>query len=162
TSRTVLRLRAEREYTVQALAVPDSSDSQAIEQLTSIAAVQLFVDRARAVRHGFALTEANSAAVVEICRRLDGLPLAIELAAARPRLPEPAALLARLERVLDVLGTGPVDLPERQRTLRAAVEWSVDLLDDLQQELLSTLSVFADGWTVAAAASVSEQNEDQT
>ena len=90
-------------------------------------------------------------AVVEICRRLDGLPLAIELAAARTRLLDPVALLARLERVLDVLGTGPVDLPERQRTLRATVEWSVDLLDEPQQQLLFTLSVFADGWTVGAA-----------
>jgi hypothetical protein len=114
------------------------------------------------VRYGFSLTEENSAAVVEICRRLDGLPLAIELAAARTRLLDPVALLVRLGRVLDALGTGPVDLPERQRTLRAAVEWSVDLLDGLQQDLLSTLSVFADGWTVDAAATVWEQTEDQT
>jgi hypothetical protein len=101
-------------------------------------------------------------AVVEICRRLDGLPLAIELAAARTRLLEPAALLARLEHVLDGLGTGPIDLPERQRTLRATVEWSVELLDDPQRRLLATLSVFADGWTIGAAANVSEETEDDT
>ena len=93
-------------------------------------AVALFVDRARAVRPDFALTEANAAAAVAICRRLDGLPLAIELAAARTRLLDPRALLDRLCRSLDALGTGAVDLPERQRTLRATVEWSVSLLDD--------------------------------
>ena len=81
--------------------------------------MQLFVDRARAVRYDFELTDDNAAAVVEICRRLDGLPLAIELAAARIRLLDPVALLARLEHVLDALGAGPVDLPERQRSLRA-------------------------------------------
>ena len=109
-----------------------------------------------------ALTEANAMAVVEICRRLDGLPLAIELAAARTRLLEPVALLARLENVLDALGAGPVDLPERQRTLRATVEWSIGLLDDAEQHLLASLSVFVDGWTVAAATHVSEHTEDRT
>jgi predicted ATPase len=160
TSRRALRLRAEREYVVAALAVPRTGEPASVEQLTSAPAVQLFLDRARAVRHGFSLTEANAPAVVEICRRLDGLPLAIELAAARTRLLEPVGLLARLERVLDI-GAGPVDLPERQRTLRATVEWSMDLLDEPQQELLATLSIFADGWTVGAAASVSEQTEDE-
>ena len=111
TSRTVLRLRAEREYPVAPLSVPAFSEQPPIEQLASLPAVQLFVDRAQAVRYDFALTEDNALAVVEICRRLDGLPLAIELAAARTRLLEPEALLARLESVLDALGTGPVDLP---------------------------------------------------
>ena len=97
TSRTVLRLRAEREYPVGALTVPASSDAPATDELASLPAVQLFVDRAQAVRYDFALTEDNVVAIVEICRRLDGLPLAIELAAARTRLLEPAALLARLE-----------------------------------------------------------------
>ena len=161
TSRTVLRLRAEREYPVGALSVPTLSEQPPIEQLASLPTVQLFVDRAQAVRFDFTLTEDNAFAVVEICRRLDGLPLAIELAAARTRLLAPDALLARLENVLDALGTGPVDLPERQRTLRAAVEWSVDLLDDAQRHLLASLSVFVDGWTVAAAAHVSERTEDE-
>ncbi len=149
TSRTVLRLRAEHEYSVAPLTI-DSS------------AVQLFVDRASAVRRGFTLTRDNTATIVEICRRLDGLPLAIELAAARTRLLDPVSLLARLERVLDGLGTGPVDLPERQRTLRATVEWSIDLLDDAERQLLFTLSVFVDGWTVAAAAHVTATTEDET
>ena len=162
TSRTVLRLRAEREYPVGPLTVPAFSERPPIEQLASLPAVQLFVDRAQAVRYDFALTEDNALAVVEICRRLDGLPLAIELAAARTRLLEPAALLARLGSRLDALGTGPVDLPERQRTLRATVEWSVGLLDDAEQHMLATLSIFVDGWTVEAAVHVSDLTEDRT
>jgi predicted ATPase len=161
TSRTVLRLRAEREYSVAPLSVPAFSEQPPIEQLASLPAVQLFVDRAQAVRFDFAVSETNAAAVLEICRRLDGLPLAIELAAARTRLLEPPALLDRLANVLDALGTGPVDLPERQRTLRATVEWSIGLLDDEEQQMLATLAVFADGWTVAAATHVSEHSEDR-
>ena len=162
TSRTVLRLRAEREYPVGPLTVPAFSERPPIEQLASLPAVQLFVDRAQAVRYDFALTDDNALAVVEICRRLDGLPLAIELAAARTRLLEPDALLARLGSRLDALGTGPVDLPERQRTLRATVEWSVGLLDDAEQHMLATLSIFVDGWTVEAAVHVSGLTEDRT
>ena len=100
-------------------------------------------------------------AVAEICRRLDGLPLAIELAAARSRLLDPAAVLARLGSRLDALGPGPVDLPERQRTLRATVEWSVGLLEDAEQQMLAVLSVFVEGWTVEAAVSVSGLPEDR-
>jgi predicted ATPase len=161
TSRTVLRLRAEREYVVSALTVPVFATEPPIHQLASLPAVQLFVDRALAVRSDFALTAANAMAVVEICRRLDGLPLAIELAAARTRLLEPEALLVRLENLLDSLGTGPVDLPERQRTLRATVEWSVGLLDDAEQRFLAALSVFADGWTLAAATYVCDLTDDR-
>ena len=161
TSRTVLRLRAEREYSVSALTVPLFEARPPIGELASLPAVRLFVDRARAVRSDFSLTEANAMDVMEICRRLDGLPLAIELAAARTRLLEPAALLARLENVLDALGTGPVDLPERQRTLRATVEWSVELLEEEDRHLLAVLSVFADGWTLEAATSVCELTEDR-
>ena len=119
------------------------------------------MDRARAVRPGFALTEGNAAAVAEICRRLEGLPLAIELAAARTRLLDPAALLARLAASLDALGTGAVDLPERQRTLRATVEWSVGLLTDAERSLLEVAAVFTDGWTVQAAAPVAGLEEDR-
>ena len=161
TSRTVLRLRAEREYSVSALTVPLFAARPAIEELASLPAVRLFVDRAQAVRSDFALTEANALAVMEICRRLDGLPLAIELAAARTRLLDPEALLARLENVLDALGSGPVDLPERQRTLRATVEWSVGLLDEEERHLLAVLSVFADGWTLDAATYLCELTEDR-
>jgi predicted ATPase len=162
TSRTVLRLRAEREYPVGPLTVPALSGRAPFEQLASLPAVQLFVDRARAVRYDFELTDDNALAIVEICRRLDGLPLAIELAAVRTRLLEPDALLARLASRLDALGTGPVDLPERQRTLRATVEWSVGLLDDAEQHMLATLSIFVDGWTVEAAVHVSGLPEDRT
>ena len=119
-------------------------------------AVALFVDRAQAVRPDFALTQGNAAAVVEICRRLEGLPLAIELAAAGTRLLDPGALLARLAASLDVLSTSAADLPERQQTLRATVDWSVSLLDDAERSLLEVVSVFEPGWTIEAAAQVAE------
>jgi len=160
TSRAVLRLRAEREYPVGPLTVPVFSEPPPMEALAALPAVRLFVDRAQAVRYDFTLTDDNALAVAEVCRRLDGLPLAIELAAARSRLLEPSALLARLGNRLDALGTGPVDLPERQRTLRATVEWSIGLLEDAERHMLATLSVFADGWTVDAAAQVSDLTED--
>jgi predicted ATPase len=162
TSRTVLRLRAEREYPVDALTVPAFSEPPPTDELASLPAVQLFVDRAQAVRHSFALTGDNVVAIVEICRLVDGLPLAIELAAARTRVLQPAALLARLERSLDALGTGSVDLPERQQTLRATVEWSFGLLDEAEQRMLATLSVFVDGWTVEAAVDIAHLTEDRT
>jgi len=161
TSRSVLRLRAEREFPVGALTVPAFSHRPPMEQLASLPAVRLFVDRAQAVRYDFALTEENAIAVLEICRRLDGLPLAIELAAARTRLLDPGSLLARLARRLDALGTGPVDLPERQRTLRATVEWSVGLLEETEQRMLAALSVFVEGWTVEAAMQVCDLTEDR-
>ena len=162
TSRTVLQLRAEREYRVGALTVPPLARRPTLEELGSSPAVQLFVDRARAVRYGFELTADNASAVAEICRRLDGLPLAIELAAARARLLEPEQLLGRLARSLDALGQGPTDLPERQRTLRATVEWSIGLLDDAERKMLATLSVFVEGWTIEAAVHVSGLTEEQT
>jgi predicted ATPase len=130
-------------------------------ELAASPAVALFVDRARAVRPGFALTPGNAAAVAGICRRLEGLPLAIELAAARTRLLDPATLLRRLTASLDALGTGAVDLPERQQTLRATVEWSVGLLDDAERSLLETMAVFVDGWTIEAAAQVAGLDEDR-
>jgi predicted ATPase len=161
TSRTVLGLRAEREYPVPPLPLPDYAAGAPVALLAASPAVALFVDRARAVRPDFTLTEGNAEAVAQICRRLEGLPLAIELAAARTRLLDPAGLLRRLATSLDALGTGPVDLPERQRTLRATVEWSTDLLDDAERFLLETTAVFVDGWTVEAAASVSGLEADQ-
>jgi len=99
--------------------------------------------------------------VAEICRRLEGLPLAIELAAARTRLLDPPALLDRLAASLDALGTGAVDLPERQRTLRATVEWSVGLLEDAERSLLEVAAVFTDGWTIPAVAQVAGLDEDR-
>jgi len=157
----VLGLRAEREYPVPPLPPPADPATVPLEEVASSPAVVLFVDRARAVRPDFALTEGNAAAVAEICRRLEGLPLAIELAAARIRLLDPAALLDRLAQSLDVLGTGMVDLPERQRTLRATVEWSVGLLEDAERSLLQVLAVFVDGWTIQAAAQVAGLEEDR-
>jgi predicted ATPase len=161
TSRTVLGLAAEREYPVQPLPLPPGPAAVSLAELEASPAVALFVDRAQAVRPGFALAEGNAAAVAEICRRLEGLPLAIELAAARIRLLDPAALLGRLTISLDALGTGAVDLPARQRTLRATVEWSVGLLDEAERSLLETVAVFVGGWTIGAAAQVSGLQEDR-
>jgi predicted ATPase len=135
--------------------------SVSVEALIATPAVALFVDRARAVRPGFALTNENAAVVAEICRRLEGLPLAIELAAARTRLLDPDELLRRLATSKDALGMGSVDLPQRQRTLRDTVQWSVDLLDDNERSLLETMAIFADGWAVDAAGQVAGLAEDR-
>jgi predicted ATPase len=161
TSRTVLGLRGEREYPVRPLPLPPDPGGASVAEVAAWPAVALFVDRARAARPGFALTEDNAAAVAEICRRLEGLPLAIELAAARSRLLDPPALLDRLARSLDALGTGAVDLPERQRTLRATVEWSMGLLTGAERSLLEVAAIFTDGWTVPAAAVVAGLDEDR-
>ncbi|HEY2640624.1 MAG TPA: DUF4062 domain-containing protein [Streptosporangiaceae bacterium] len=161
TSRTVLGLRAEREYPVPPLVLPADPGTASIAEVAASPAVALFVDRASAVHPGFALTEGNAAAVTEICRRLEGVPLAIELAAARTRLLDPAALLDRLTASLDALGTGAVDVPERQRTLRATVEWSVGLLTGDERSLLEVAAVFTDGWTIQAASAVAGLDEDR-
>jgi predicted ATPase len=161
TSRTVLGLRAEREYPVPPLPPPAGAGAGPAEELAASPAVALFADRARAVRPGFALTPGNAPAVAEICRRLEGLPLAIELAAARTRLLDPAALPGRLAMSLDALGTGPVDLPGRQHTLRATVEWSVALLQDAERSLLEVAAVSAGGWDVEAAARAAGPEQGQ-
>jgi predicted ATPase len=161
TSRTVLGLGAEREYPVPPLSLPADPAGVPPEELMASPAVALFVERARAVRPGFALTQDDAAAVVELCRRLEGLPLAIELAAARTRLLDPDVLLGRLATSLDALGTGTVDLPERQHTLRATVEWSVGLLKEAERSLLETVAIFVDGWTIEAAADVASLDEDR-
>jgi predicted ATPase len=160
TSRTVLGLRAEPDYPVPPLSLADDPTAS-VETLIASPAVALFVDRARAVHPDFALTKENAAAVAEICRRLEGLPLAIELAAARTRLLDPDELLRRLAASLDALGTGSVDMPPRQRTLRDTVQWSVGLLDDDERSLLETMAIFVDGWTVAAAGQVAGLAEDR-
>src|SRR5262249_5165141 len=161
TSVKVLRLRAEREDPVPPLRLPDSSNAK-VDELEACPAVVLFVDRARMVRREFILTKENAEAVAAICRRLDGLPLAIELAAARARLLEPKDILRRLATSLDALGTGTVDLPERQRTLRATVEWSIGMLDETERSFLETLAVFAGGWTLEAAAAVAGLDESRS
>ena len=162
TSRMALRLRAEREYPVPPLELPDISTSAKLDELEASPAVALFVDRAVTVRHDFALTKKNAESVLAICRRLDGLPLAIELAAARTRLLEPDAILRRLETSLDTLGTGTVDMPARQHTLRATVEWSVGMLDETERSMLETMAVFVGGWTIEAAALVAGLDENES
>lgn len=154
TSRQVLRLRAEREFPVPPLDVPaeDIDAEQVMSRVPS--AVQLFVQRAQAAHPGFALTLANAAVVAELCRRLDGLPLAIELAAARIRLLSPEAMLDRIERRLDLPASAGPDLPARQRTLRATLDWSHQLLTPSEQALFARLSVFAGGATLEAIEAV--------
>jgi tetratricopeptide (TPR) repeat protein len=136
------------------LALPDAGRLPPIEELCQTASVRLFIDRARAVKSDFALSEANTPAVVEIVHRLDGLPLALELVAARARALSPAALSVRLDRRLSLLTGGAQDLPDRQRTLRDTIAWSYDLLRPNEQTLFRRLGVFAGGWTLEAAEAV--------
>jgi predicted ATPase len=154
TSRAALRLHDEHEFPVPPLAVPDPKHPLPVPALAQYGAVQLFVERATAVQPDFALTPENAAAIVDICRRLDGLPLAIELAAARLRLFSPQALLSRLGRRLSLLTGGARDLPARQQTLRNTIEWSYDLLEEPEQRLFRRLSVFVGGCTLEAAEAV--------
>ena len=155
TSRFVLKLHAEYEYPVLPLACPERgrlpTDCTALSQY---AAVALFIARARQVKADFAVTNENAPAVAEICARLDGLPLAIELAAARVKLLTPQALLPRLASCLKLLTGGARDRPARQQTLRGAIDWSYDLLSEEEKALFARLSVFVGGWTVEAAEAV--------
>jgi predicted ATPase len=154
TSRVALRLRGEREIVLAPLAVPDRGTTTDLSALERNAAVRLFITRAREARPDFALTAENGPAVAEICRRLDGLPLAIELAAARIKVFPASLLLARLENRLKTLTGGPRDLPERQQTLRATIGWSYDLLEESERALFRRLSVFVGGFGLEAAESV--------
>lgn len=159
TSQWLLRLRGEHEFPVPPLGLPVPERVPSIQSLLRSEAVLLFLERARAARPDFELTGANATAVAEICRRLEGSPLAIELAAARLRVLPPRALLERLAHRLSVLSSGARDLPERQRTLRAAIAWSYDLLEPSERTLLSRLSVFVGGCTLAAADTVCDVAE---
>jgi predicted ATPase/class 3 adenylate cyclase/Tfp pilus assembly protein PilF len=154
TSRRVLRLRGEKEVPVPPLAQPEPRRLPSLERLSQYAAVALFIERARDAKPDFQVTNASAPHVAEICARLDGLPLAIELAAARVRLLPPAALLTRLERRLTVLTDGPRDLEERQQTMRQTLAWSYDLLSVEEQRLFRRLAVFVDGWTIEAVEAV--------
>jgi predicted ATPase/DNA-binding XRE family transcriptional regulator len=154
TSRTALRLRGEQRFAVLPLATPSAEAEVADQDLVAWPAVRLFLERARAVAADFALTPGNAPAIAGICRRLDGLPLALELAAARVPLLPPDALLRRLDRRLSVLTGGAADLPERQQTLRNTLAWSHDLLAAADRLLFQRLAVFAGGWTLEAAEAV--------
>jgi predicted ATPase len=154
TSREPLRVRDEQLVPVPPLALPDPVQLPDLAHLEQTPAVALFVERACEARPAFAFTSENAAPIVEICQRLDGLPLALELAAARLSLLTPAALLARLERRLPLLSRGARDLPERQQTLRNTIAWSYDLLEAGEQRLFRRLSVFAGGFTLEAAQAV--------
>src|SRR3989440_6154928 len=154
TSREVLHVQAEHEFPVPPLALPDPKRLPDLVMLSHNAAVALFLQRAQAVKPDFQLTNANARAIVEICVRLDGLPLAIELAAARMKLLPPQALLARLEQRLQVLTGMSRDVPARQQTLRNTIEWSYNLLDEQEQRLFRQLSVFVGGCTLEAVEAV--------
>jgi predicted ATPase/DNA-binding SARP family transcriptional activator len=159
TSRAPLRLAAEHEYPVPPLALPEP-DGATFEQLASNDAVRLFVARARAVDPAFELNDRNAREVACICERLDGLPLAIELAAARSKLFPPETMNRRLDRRLELLTGGACDRPARQQTLRATLEWSHELLDDAESAMFARFAVFAGGWTLEAAEAVCGQDGD--
>ena len=154
TSRSPLHVRGEQEFPVPPLALPGTDEPLTVAGLQRYAAAALFLERARAVRPGFEPNEGGARAIAEICQRLDGLPLAIELAAARSKLFTPQAILPRLQHRMDFLVGGPADLPQRQQTMRDAIDWSYRLLSPPQQAALRRLSVFAGSCSLEAAEDV--------
>ncbi|MGB7586123.1 MAG: protein kinase [Terriglobales bacterium] len=160
TSQAPLHIYGEHEFPVPPLALPDPKSIPPLEVLSRLPAIALFVERAQAVKHQFALTQENAPAVAAICARLDGLPLAIELAAARIKLISPSAMLARLESRLNLLTGGARDLPTRQQTLRNTVDWSYGLLNGAEQTLFRRLSVFSGGCTLEAVEAVCDTKGD--
>jgi predicted ATPase/transcriptional regulator with XRE-family HTH domain len=160
TSRAALLISGEHQLPVPPLALPDLHDLPSADALAHVPAVALFVQRARAVAPQFVLTETNAADVAAICHRLDGLPLALELAAVRSKLFPPHALLARLERPLAVLTVGARNLPIRQQTLRSTIAWSYDLLPPREQALFARLGVFVGGFTSDAVADICTEAGD--
>jgi predicted ATPase/DNA-binding CsgD family transcriptional regulator len=164
TSRAALHLSGEYVFPVPPLPTPDLTQLEDAQALAQVAAVRLFVERAHAIQPAFQLTQANARTIAEICVRLDGLPLAIELAAARSKLLPPQALLHRLSHRLDLLTGGPRDLPTRQQTLRNTLQWSYDLLTEQEQCLFRWLSIFVGGCTLEAAETmcqVGQEDDDQ-
>lgn len=161
TSQALLHIYGEHELPVPALALPDlRSVPQAPEALSRFAAIALFLERAKAVKHDFTLSKENATAVATICSRLDGLPLAIELAASRVKVLSPTAMLTRLESSLNLLTGGARDLPVRQQTLRGTVNWSYSLLNAAEQSLVRRLSVFTGGCTLEAVEAVCDTKGD--
>ncbi len=154
TSRIVLRLKGEREYPVEPLLTPDPQAAISKDSLSQYAAVELFIQRALAVKPDFEVNNDNAPAVAEICFRLEGLPLAIELAAARLKLFSPQALLARLGSRLQLLRGGPRDMPARHQTLRQAIAWSYDLLPPAEQAFFQQLAVFVGGCSLEAVEAI--------
>jgi predicted ATPase/DNA-binding CsgD family transcriptional regulator len=150
TSRAALHIRGEYEFPVSPLALPDLKHLPESKPLLQYASVALFLERVQAVKPDFQLTSSNTLAIAEICVRLDGLPLAIELAAARIKLLPPQTLLARLDHPLQLLTSSTQDVPARQQTLRNTIAWSYNLLDDAEQRLFRRISVFVGGCTLAA------------
>jgi predicted ATPase len=160
TSRAALHVYGEHEFPVPPLALPDSRSMPALEVLSQYPAVALFVQRAVAAKPDFALNRENAPAVTEICARLDGLPLAIELAAARVKVLSPSSMLTRLANRLQLLTGGARDLPQRQQTLRSAMDWSYDLLSPAEQKLFRRLSVFVGGCNLEGAEAVCDTKGD--
>jgi predicted ATPase len=160
TSRVPLRLQGEKEFPVPPLALPDAKQLPTLEHLTQYEAVRLFIERATDVKPDFRVTNDNAPAVAEICHRLDGLPLAIELAAARIRLLPAQALLARLQSRLKLLTGGARDLPARQQTLRGAIAWSYELLNEGEKQLFRRMAVFVGGRTLEAIEAVCNAEGD--
>jgi predicted ATPase/class 3 adenylate cyclase len=162
TSRVVMHIQAEHEFFVPPLSLPDPNQMPDLAALSQYESVALFLRRAQRARPDFGVTNANASAVAEICVRLDGLPLAIELAAARMKLLSPEALLARLDQPLHVLTSGPRDVVERQQTLRNTIEWSYQLLDAKAQQLFRRLSVFVGGCRLSAIEATSSGDEAES
>jgi predicted ATPase/class 3 adenylate cyclase len=160
TSRAALHLSGEQELPVPPLEMPDTGGLPPTEQLAKYEAIALFAQRAAAVDPNFAITDESAPAVAEVCARLDGLPLAIELAASRIKLLSPAAMLDRLQHRLALLTGGAQDLPARQRTLRETIGWSYDLLQRNEQTLFCRLATFVGGWTIEAAEAVANPGEE--
>ena len=153
TSREVLRLSGEQEYPVPPLAIPEKS-RPGLDYLPDVEAVTLFMHRAQSTNPSFALTHDNMNAIADICQRVDGIPLAIELAAARIRHLTPKMILARLDTGLEILSQGPRDAPARQRTLRATIDWSYQLLNASEKVLFSRLGIFGGGWSLDAMEAI--------
>jgi predicted ATPase len=157
TSRAVLNVGGEHTFLVPTLVVPNLAQLPEVEELSHISSVALFLERASAVKPHFEMTPTNAASIAELCLRLEGLPLAIELAAARIKLFSPQALLSRLSQRLQLLTGGPRTSPARQQTLRSTLQWSYDLLRPEERLLFRLLSVFLGGWTLEAAEALCQQ-----